>query len=79
MTDRPPEPRDPAAGHASTLFGVPMILVLPGAALLVVLLVVGLGLATGAFETPPQALPAAEGLEGSSPFKIADGDGDEDQ
>lgn len=51
-----------------------MILVLPGAALLVVAVVIGLGFATGAFDTPPQALPAAEGLEGSSPFKIGDGD-----
>ena len=74
MPPKQPAKQPPPQQHADKIFGVPMILALPGATLGVVILVIGLGFATGAFDTPPQALPAAAGLEGSSPFKVGDGD-----
>ncbi len=65
--------------HANTILGLPMALALPGLAALVVGFVFGVGYLSGAFDAPPQQLPPPEGLKGSSPFKIVDGDAAEDE
>ena len=55
------------------IFGVPMAFALPALGRLVIAGVLGIGALTGAFDTPPQNLPSAEGLEGSSPFDYKGG------
>jgi len=55
------------------ILGVPLAFALPALGLLVIGAVMGIGVLTGAFDTPPQNLPAAEGLEGSSPFDYKGG------